>query len=606
MGFLLTQVLGDETPVTQRDEAAQESKRSPLFARAMACLLIFAGALGLVAHLWVSYDHELYHARLLTSSMTDAVSLQIDGSFRGIEGLLEDVAVAVRSGQWSNLAVRQRISGRMMSYPELRWVGYVTPEGILTPDTEPSINVEPPGLDVADRDYVRRAQCGPRPKMRLGQPVVGRATGERTVHLALPIATTNQGDCRGLVVAAVDPDYFAQILENVLLDPAGGSAVINLDGAIIARAPDQAAKFGLSLATSPLFTEFLVKAPSGVAHLISKADSNDKFLGYKTLDEYGLVVTSGLSVSKAMSNWYGLVVVEIPLFLLLSGAIFLWAQTADRRRQTMLRHQAGLEAAVAERTALLAASKSLAEDRAERLARINAKLAHLARITAHHLQEPVRPIVSFSQLARREMSKQAQPSAELDGHLRFVEDAGRQLKSILRDFHRYTALLVKEPKIGRCDLEQLAHRCMGQLSAVIAEAGAQVDLEELPVVQADSALMEQALLELISNGIKYRHPDRPARVLVRGGVEMAAVGQSSGWWLSVSDNGRGLPDVGRHRLFEAFARLNPDDPSSAGLGLAVCREVAEMHGGVIQADSLENGSIFMIHVPAAASAGVAA
>ncbi|HVI51647.1 MAG TPA: ATP-binding protein [Candidatus Sulfotelmatobacter sp.] len=580
-------------------------RRFPLFARVMAVVLIVCGSLGLGTHLWVAYDHELYHARLLASSMTEAVALQVDGSFRGIEGLLEDVASAVKAGQWSNPAVRQRISGRMMSFPELRWVGFVTADGMLTPDTEPPINVPRDGLNVADRDYVRHAQCGPRPKMRVGQPVLGRATGERSVHLALPIATANQSDCKGLVVAAVNPDHFAEILETVLLDPAGGSAVINLDGFVVARAPEHAAKFGMDLSRSPLFTEFLPQAANGVARLISRADSNEKFLGYKTLGEYGLVVTSGISMSRAMSNWYGLATVEIPIFLLFSVGIYLWAQAADRRRETMLRHQAGLEAAVAERTAMLAASKSLAEERAERLARVNAKLAHLARITAHHLQEPVRPIVSFSQLARREMSKQAEQSSELDGHLRFVEDAGRQLKAILKEFHRYTALLVKEPKIAPCNLSQVVERCLSKLSPVIAAASARIDVGDLPMVQADPALIEQALVELISNGIKYRHPDRFPEVAVRGGLDGGEAG-NGGWWLSVSDNGRGLPEVGRQHLFEAFSRLNPDEPAAIGLGLAVCREVAEMHGGAIWADSLESGSVFMIRVPGANRAGLAA
>ena len=588
-------------PKEQVVESETARSRSPLFARIMAVVGIFVAVLSVSLHLWVAYDHELYHARLLASSMTEAVSLQIDGSFRGINGLLEDVVAAVRSGQWTNPAVRQRISGRMMSYPELRWVGYVTPEGILTADTEPSINIAPEGLNVVDRDYVRRAQCAPQPKMRVGQPVVGRATGERTVHLALPIATSSAGDCRGLVVAAVNPDHFAAILEKVLLDPAGGTAVINLDGAIVARAPDHAEKFGVSLLQSALFTEFLPKSSSGVAHLLSKADNNDKFLGYKVLDQYGLVVTSGISMSKALGNWYLQAGIEVAGLLVFSLVIFLWARAADLRQEVMLRHQAGLEAAVAERTAMLAASKSLAEERAERLARVNAKLAHLARITAHHLQEPVRPIVSFSQLARREMDKQAVVSTELEGHLRFVEEAGRQLKSILREFHRYTALLVREPKTQPCDLGQVAKRSLAHLSGVISETGATVQVGALPKVEADSQLIEQVLNELLGNAVKYRHPERPPLVELKAGLDGAG-----GWWLSVSDNGRGLPEVGRQHLFEAFARLDPDNPSSAGLGLAVCREVAEMHGGTIDAESLDEGSLFILRVPGVSRAGLAA
>jgi len=306
-------------------------------------------------------------------------------------------------------------------------------------------------------------------------------------------------------------------------------------------------------------------------------------------------------MSKALGNWYLMAGIEAVGLLMFSLMIFLWARAADLRREVMMRHQAGLEAAVVERTAMLAASKSLAEERAERLARVNAKLAHLARITAHHLQEPVRPIVSFSQLARREMDKQAVVSSELEGHLRFVEEAGRQLKSILREFHRYTALLVREPKTQPCDLGQVAKRSLAHLSGVISETGATVEVGALPKVEADSQLIEQVLNELLSNAIKYRHPDRATLVALTGGLN-----EAGGWWLSVSDNGRGLPEMGRQHLFEAFARLDPDNPSSAGLGLAVCREVAEMHGGTIEAQSLEEGSLFIFRVPGLSRAGLAA
>jgi signal transduction histidine kinase len=193
-------------------------------------------------------------------------------------------------------------------------------------------------------------------------------------------------------------------------------------------------------------------------------------------------------------------------------------------------------------------------------------------------------------------------SSELEGHLRFVEEAGRQLKSILQEFHRYTALLVCEPKTQPCDLGQVAKRSLAHLSGVISETGAIVEVGPLPKVEADSQLIEQVLNELLGNAIKYRHPDRATLVVLTGGLNETG----GGWWLSVSDNGRGLPEMGRQHLFEPFARLDPDNPRSAGLGLAVCREVAEMHGGTIEAESLDEGSLFTLRVPGVSRAGLAA
>ena len=142
-----------------------------------------------------------------------------------------------------------------------------------------------------------------------------------------------------------------------------------------------------------------------------------------------------------------------------------------------------------------------------------------------------------------------------------------------------------------CELSSLAQRCLAALKEDIATCGAEIDLAPLPQVTGDPDMLSQAMFELISNAIKYNHPDRPLRVSIRGGKDQNL------WWLTISDNGRGLPAVGSQHLFEAFSRFNSEDPDAIGLGLAVCREVAEMHGGVIEPHSLAEGTAFTMRVP---------
>lgn len=579
------------------DPQVSANASEPIFARAIACLAILIGAVAVAAHLWTAYRHESEHAMVLTSAMSDAIAHQVKGTFRGIEGLLDEAASAVRSGQWQTPAYRQRMAGRMLNYPEVRWVGRVTAAGILLPDTEPGIGIAPPGLNVADRDYFIHLNCD-QPRLRVGQPVVGRATGERSIHLALPVTGGNgasaKGGCDGLVVAAVNPDSMANLLAEVMLDSAGGTSLIRSDGLMVARAPNHVAAYGQDLSKSLLFTDYLSKNPNGQGRFVSEADGNDKFLSYRSIKEYGLVVTAGVSRSRALDGWYGMAALEAAVFVMFALGIYMWARSTDQRHKVMLRYQEGLEKAVDERTNLLSQSKAVAEERAASLERVNVKLTHLARVTAHHLQEPLRPIVSFSQLARRQLIEAGgggEAAAEMDEHLGFVERAGRHLKLVLSDFHRYTALLTRAPKTGRCDLQVVLERVRTQLAVPIAESGAVLEIGSLPKVTADAELMEQVLLELLSNALRYRHPERPLLIDIVGGLDQDY------WWLKIRDNGRGLPQVGRQHLFEAFCRLNPDDPSAIGLGLAVCREVAEMHGGDIHAESLAEGTAFILRVP---------
>ncbi len=327
-----------------------------------------------------------------------------------------------------------------------------------------------------------------------------------------------------------------------------------------------------------------------------EADRSPRLLGYRLLPEYGLVVTAGLAMPGLLSSWRDMALVEVPLLLAVSLALYLWAHAADRRRRAVFDQQIALERAVAERTALLEASKSLAEHRAERLSLVNDKLLHLARITAHHLQEPVRPIVSFTQLARRDLLQDPElaacpASATLDEHLAYVERAGRRLKDILREFHRYTTLLTRTPQLRDCDLAQLIARHLAALRDDLTAIGAETAVAPLPTVRVDVEMLGQALAELLSNAIKYRSPERPLRLSITGGSDAA------GWWLSITDNGRGLPKIGGHHLFEPFSRFQSEDSGAIGLGLAVCREVADMHGGTITPTVLESGTRFTLRIP---------
>lgn len=569
---------------------ADDVAPTPVKFRLMAVIFNAVIVLGLSIQLWLSYRSDIDHAKHMADAMAEALNQQVGGSIRGIDGLLQEMVVAIQLGQWSKPSQRARFEGRLKSFPELRWIGTVTPEGRLNPETVPDLGIPSTGADVSDREYFS-AHLGRNdtPHLHVGQAAIGKITGERTIHLSRPVIGPD-GHLMAIAVAAVSPDYYAHLLDAVLLDREGGSAILRLDGMMLARAPQHEEKFGINVGHSDLFLKWLPRSKAGVADLVSKADGNDKLLGYRQLDQYPLVVTSGLSRDRTLESWRKLTILTVGGLGCIMLAAFYLAVVADRREAAYRRYQAELEQAVSARTAALVESTKLAERRAERIAVMNGKLTRLAQVAAHHLQEPVRPVVSFTQLLRRELGDNLPPV--LDERLRFIEDGGQRLKNILEAFQGYTELLGTEPRLTVCDLGTCTATVLRALAGDIGGTDAQIHVEVLPTVRADRGMMETLLSHLISNALKYHHPYRRPQITVDGDAD------ERGWWLSISDNGPGLPQDLANNLFPAFTRPGGEAlaASGLGLGLAVCQAIAEMHGGQLHADSSPKGTRFVILV----------
>ena len=115
-----------------------------------------------------------------------------------------------------------------------------------------------------------------------------------------------------------------------------------------------------------------------------------------------------------------------------------------------------------------------------------------------------------------------------------------------------------------------------------------------PIVDADATQMRLLLQNLIGNALKYRRADVP--LLVRVGCSLAADNTCG---ITVEDNGIGFQQQYAERIFRMFQRLhNRSQYAGTGIGLAICRAIAERHGGTISATSvLGQGTTFRIVLP---------
>jgi two-component system sensor histidine kinase KdpD len=115
-------------------------------------------------------------------------------------------------------------------------------------------------------------------------------------------------------------------------------------------------------------------------------------------------------------------------------------------------------------------------------------------------------------------------------------------------------------------------------------------LPDLPLVAMDGVLVEQVLVNLLDNALKYTPSGSP--------IEIIATATDRAVTIEVADRGPGIPPGEEEKIFEKFYRARPDDSRGAGLGLAICQAVVRAHGGRIWAQNLPGGGVaFLFTIP---------
>jgi len=126
---------------------------------------------------------------------------------------------------------------------------------------------------------------------------------------------------------------------------------------------------------------------------------------------------------------------------------------------------------------------------------------------------------------------------------------------------------------------------------IIQETKSEITHEPLPVVYGDPGQLIQLLQNLILNGIKFNKKTPPK-------VHISAQKKKNNWVVSVRDNGIGIADADRDKLFLMFRRISRKEYPGTGIGLALCKRIVDRHGGKIWVDSKEGeGSVFSFNIP---------
>jgi signal transduction histidine kinase len=542
--------------------------------RLFAVSLLSVIALLWGVQVWQSRQAALADAETLTASLARSLEFQALGSMRGIVALMDEMADTVDPARGLDQQRQDRYLARLDALPEVRNVLVVDDRGIIrgAPLARPGEILSAAAATVGDRDYfLKLRESLPHRPLMIAAPRVSRISGKPVIPVARAMVNRD-GTFAGAVLVGIDPGIFRDQIGSVSVEPEGGAALIHADGTFLARVPGHDDYLGRSVASSPLFTEHLARAPSGVAHFISVADGNDKIVAFRKVTPYPLVVTVGITKRTALASWRTRAGQEGLALAVLAAALFTLATLYDRREGTnrhlveeLAASHNELERQVDERTAALATS--------------NAELERFAYIASHDLKEPLRSISCFMQLLKRHYAERL--DAEAHEYIDFAVAASQHSSKQIDDLLAFSrAGRFKDPP-ERCDADTLVRAAAENLAAEIAESGASLTLGPLPVVWCQPSLLQSLFQNLIANAITYRSPERPALIAVEARSEADGMVR-----FVVRDNGIGIEPQYHSRIFRVFQRLHPiGSHAGTGIGLALCKKIVERHGGRIWLES---------------------
>ena len=234
---------------------------------------------------------------------------------------------------------------------------------------------------------------------------------------------------------------------------------------------------------------------------------------------------------------------------------------------------------------------SIAAQSAE-LQRKNEALGQFAAIVSHDLKAPLRHIAMFADMMNEDVSNQKYEELSLYAH--HVRNSAVRMDRIIKSLLQYSQISYRIISRALFDPSGVVINAIQNLESVIEEAKADILVGKLPMMNGDAELIRHLVQNLLSNAVKYRKPGNKPK------IRIYATESEDEVRLIVEDNGIGIEPKNANRIFGPFQRLHKDEKiyEGFGIGLALCKQIAESHDGSIELDTqFADGARFIVHLP---------
>lgn len=304
-----------------------------------------------------------------------------------------------------------------------------------------------------------------------------------------------------------------------------------------------------------------------------KVTVNKLLVEYKAKEQEQQLQLQAVELGKTKMERNRLMSLILGLLLLILMLLYIWRQKR--------RYNTELEQRIYQRTKDLQNSN-------KQLQQSNEELERFAYISSHDLKEPLRNIVSYIGLMEHQNLIEKE---EVKTYFGFVKQSAAHVYRLVEDVLEFSLLKNKEIQKKEVDVSQIVEETKSAISKYITQCNADIHVSKLPIIYSDKTLLSLIFKNLIENALKYNESERPK-------IHITHKEDEQFYYFSVKDNGIGMDLKFKDQIFEMFKRLhNKDQYDGSGIGLAICKRVADYLGGHIDVESsLGNGSTFTFSV----------
>ncbi len=234
-------------------------------------------------------------------------------------------------------------------------------------------------------------------------------------------------------------------------------------------------------------------------------------------------------------------------------------------------------------------SNSDLQQQIEQLQQANEELRQFAYRASHDLQEPLRTISNYIGLFKRNYGNDL--NEEGREYLGFAKDASERMHRLVKDLLEYTKLDHQYGPKMLIDGNKMLEEALENIKIAAEENDAIVLYEDMPQLEGHEKQLVSLFQNLIDNAIKFKGDGSPM-------VKIDVNEKEQSWEFSVSDNGIGINQDFRDKIFQFFTRLHStSEYKGSGIGLSICKKIVENHNGAITVESAEGkGSTFIFDI----------
>ncbi len=226
----------------------------------------------------------------------------------------------------------------------------------------------------------------------------------------------------------------------------------------------------------------------------------------------------------------------------------------------------------------------------------NHELQHFAYMVSHDLKQPLFTISSWAQLLEIEFQNQLDIKAIK--YIQHIVNGTQRMDQFIEDILNYSRVQNSKQELESTDCNQLIFLVKQFLAIAIETNNATITCDSLPIVMANSILLEKLFQNLIDNAIRYRKKTHNPKIHISANLEKDQNNHPF-WQFSIRDNGIGIPQKCFDKIFMIFQRMHSSEEYPGnGIGLATCQKIVQLHRGKIWLESeVGKGSTFYFTIP---------